>query len=425
MTKAVRGAIAALLFLSAAAAMAAPRIALVTMQPGEAYWSRFGHNAILVVEDDGRATHYNYGYFDFTEPGFLLRFLQGRMEYRLAALPADEDLSNYAEEGRGVSRQWLTLDQAAARELAGFLAWNARPENARYRYDYFTDNCSTRVRDALDRALGGTLRQQLSARSRGLSYRWEALRLGAPEPWLFLGMHAGLGPFADRPLSRWEESFVPMRLQEAVREVSLPDGRPLVAAEEQLLPHRVGLPPAERPSVLPWFAAAGFGLGTVLLVGLKGMGRALARRGDIATAGQDQPYAGAHADPRADAGAGARLRKMAAVLAALIWLFAGLGGLLLASLWAFTDHRAAWGNENVLLFTPLALPLLAAVPALWRGMPVRPWLWWTARLVVALALLAGFLKFLPWRVQDNLDWIAFWLPIHAALAFSLRRMMRP
>ena len=386
---------AALLLLSTATGAAAPRIALVTMQPGDVYWSRFGHNAILVEDPDGRRTHYNYGFFDFGEPGFLANFLRGKMEYRLAALPASGDLAGYAAEGRGVSLQWLALDGQAARELAAFLAWNARPENARYRYDYFTDNCSTRVRDALDRALGGALQRQLSGRSRGISYRWESLRLGAPEPWLMLGMHAGLGPFADRPLSRWDESFVPMRLAEALREVRLADGRPLVAGEERLVPHRTGLPPDERPWLLPWFAGGGLVLAALLL----GLGR----------------WQRARVQGRTGTG------KAIAVTAALLWLPAGLGGLLLAGLWAFTDHHAAWGNENLLLFNPLALCLLGALPALWHGRTPPRWATWAARLVLACALAAAFLKFLPWRVQDNLDWIAFWLPVHAALAFVLRR----
>ena len=355
------------------------------MQPGDVYWSRFGHNAIL-VQDGARDTFYNYGFFDFDEPGFLLRFLQGKMHYRLVALPAADDLSSYAQEGRGVTLQWLAFDDRQATELARFLEWNARPENARYRYDYFTDNCSTKVRDALDRALGGALRRQLQGRSRGMSYRWESLRLAASEPWLLLGIHAGLGPWTDRPLSRWDEGFVPMRLAEAVREVLLEDGSPLVSSEQRLLPQRLPPPASERPRLLGAFAGAGV-LAAALLLGL-----ATRHRG---------------------------WRRGATALAVALWLFASTGGWLLAGLWAFTDHHAAWRNENLLLFNPLALGLLAALPALWSGRPPAPWLRWLALLVLLAALLAGFLKFLPSQVQDNLDWIAFWLPVHAALARRL------
>ena len=381
----------AALVLAACQAVAAPRIGLVTMQPGEAYWSRFGHNAILVQHPGGPAIFYNYGYFDFEEQGFLWRFLQGKMEYLLVALPADVDLAGYRDEGRGVSLQWLALPDEAADELAAFLRWNAQPEHARYRYDYFTDNCSTKVRDALDRALGGALRRQLQGRSRGLTYRWDSLRLAAAEPWLLLGIHAGLGPWTDRPLSRWEEGFVPMRLADAVREVRLADGTPLVRSEHVLLPHRLAPVADERPRTRVAFAAAGLLLAGVMAIGL--------RRGG--------------SEP------GRALRRTATVLLGGAWLLAAAGGWLLAFLWTFTDHQAAWRNENLLLFSPLALALLASLPRLWRGEAVPRWARRTALLVFLLSLAAIFLKFLPWRLQDNVDWILFWVPVHAVAAWRL------
>ena len=184
-------------------AQAAPRIGVVTMGPGDIFWERFGHDAIVV--DDGAPggpTSYNFGFFDMAEDGFIGRFVRGEMEYMLVALPLEEDLRYYREVGRGARLQWLDLDPAQAQALAAALAENARPENARYRYDYYTDNCATRVRDAIDRALGGQLRRQLEVRSSGDTYRGESVRLASPAPWMRVGFDLGLGPFADRPLTR-------------------------------------------------------------------------------------------------------------------------------------------------------------------------------------------------------------------------------
>jgi hypothetical protein len=371
-----------------ATANPAPRIGLVTMQPGEEYWSRYGHNAILV--DDGVApTLYNYGYFDFGQPGFLTRFLRGRMLYRLMALPMERDLAGYAAEGRGAQLQWLALEPARAQELASFLAWNARPENADYRYDYFTDNCSTKVRDALDRAFGGALKRELSGRSHGYTYRDEARRLAATLPWLYFGTHLGLGPFTDRPLSLWEESFVPMRLAEALDETRI-DGRPVVQARRALLPHRLGEPPAAPPDWRIGFLLTGLATACLLLLGTRPTGA----RG---------------------------LRLGTATVIGSMWLACGLGGLGLLALWSFTDHVAAWGNENALLFNPLCLLLLAAVPSLARGTAPPRLASAAAMLVLGFAGLALFLKFLPFRIQSNGDWIALLLPIHAALAWRLTR----
>jgi hypothetical protein len=51
------------------------------------------------------------------------------------------------------------------------------------------------------------------------------------------------------------------------------------------------------------------------------------------------------------------MRRIAAASAFAMWLASGLIGIGLLALWAFTDHAAAWGNENALLFNPLCLIL--------------------------------------------------------------------
>ena len=259
-------ALSGVLALSPALA-SAPRIGVITMEPGEEFWERFGHDAIVV--DDGQSpVSYNFGFFDMGEPGFVGNFVRGRMRYYLVALPLANDLASYAAAGRGVSVQWLDLEPAQARELAAALALNSLPENARYRYDYFTDNCSTRVRDALDRALGGRLRAQLSGRSRGNTWRSESVRLAWPAKWMALGFHLGLAGAADRPLSRWEEAFIPMRLRESLRLAKGADGRPLVREEAVLLPHKLSLPPEELPR---WrVPAAVLGLAAALALTLLG-----------------------------------------------------------------------------------------------------------------------------------------------------------
>jgi hypothetical protein len=368
----------------AGAATAAPRIGLVTMEPGEIFFERFGHDAILVVDPaTGRGTSYNFGFFDPGEPGFVGNFVRGVMRYHLVALPIEDDLAYYRRVGRGVGVQWLALEPAQARALAASLAFNARPENARYRYDYFRDNCATRVRDALDHALGGDLRRQLAGRSQGNTWRSESVRLAWPAKWMGLGFSLGLSGAADRPLSRWEESFVPMRLRDALRETRRPDGRPLVLSEQQLLPHTIGLPPAEMPTWrLPALVA-----GLVLLAGSRWLGL--------------------------------RRPRLLAGLATGFWFVSGLLGAVMLYLWLGTDHWSGWGNENLLLLSPLAL---LAIPGGWRRMrgrdPGRRWpalLW----LLAGSAALAGFLEFLPFLRQENLEWVLLLLPLHLGLARAL------
>lgn len=370
---------------AADAAGSAPRIGVVTMQPGEVFFERFGHDALVVAEPGGGpAISYNFGFFDPSEPDFIGNFVRGRMMYYLVALPLDEDLAQYRDAGRGASIQWLDLPPQQARALADDLAERSRPENARYRYDYFTANCSTMVRDALDRAMGGGLRSQLAGRSRGNTYRSEAVRLASPSPWMWLGFDLGLGPWADQPLSRWQEAFVPMRLADGLREARNSQGRPLVQAEQELLPQRLAPEPGEHDRTWwPW-----------LLTGLVLAGGIFAARGH---------------------------RRALGGVALPFWLFCGVAGVLLAYLWGASEHRAAWGNRNLLLLNPLALALLPGAWQLLRGrLPGRAFgaLLWTLAGIAALSLP---LHWLSLQAQFNMQWIVLLLPVHLALALVLGR----
>ena len=361
---------------------AAPRIGVMTMQPGEIFFERFGHDAIVVVDSQsGEATSYNFGFFDMEEPGFIDRFAHGDMQYYLVALPLQQDLSYYREVGRGVKLQWLDLPGEQAQALADALVERAKPENARYRYDYFTSNCSTQVRDSLDTAMGGALKPQMVGRSRGNTFRSEAVRLVSPVPWMWLGFDIGLGPFADVPMSRWEEAYVPMRLADSLAEARNAAGRPLVQAEQVLVEHRVAPEPVEQPRRWwPWLLA-GLSLAAAIVF------------------------------------VAPRKPRLLAALALPVWLLCGVCGAVLVFLWGFTEHQAAWANRNLLLFNPLCLLLLPGAIALLRGRRSAAWFRWLLVVVALLAVSAWIIHWLPFAAQYNQSWIALLLPVHAALAY--------
>lgn len=378
--------IALLWLLGTASALAAPRIGVATMQPGEIFWERFGHDAI-VVDDPARGEpiSYNFGFFDLEEPGFFWRFMRGQMEYQLVTLPFAEDLVYYRNTGRGVSIQWLDLSDAEATQLANALIENAKPENARYRYDYFTDNCATRVRDALDDALGGLLQRQMQARSQGNTFRSEAVRLASPAGWMWLGFDVGLGPFADQPRSRWEDAFVPMHLAESLRQARRADGRPLVRNEEMLLPHRIAPEPLPAPRRWwPW-----------LLIGtaISGACWLLARSAPRRTVWVALP----------------------------LWMLCVVLGALMLFIWGFTSHRAGWANHNLLLFNPLCLLLLPGAIRLLRRRDPGPGFNHMLLIIMVGAALSLFLLWLPVQPQRNAPWIALLLPVHTTLWWLLSR----
>lgn len=381
---------ALLLAAGTAQAQDAPRISVLTFGPGEIYWQRFGHNAVL-VRDNGRALVYNYGFFDWSQDNFLLNFARGEMTYFLAVDTLARTLAQYHHEGREVIEQELDLPPEQAQRMAEFLAWNARPENAPYRYDYYLAACSTRIRDVIDDIGDGVL-QFMHERPARFSYRAQTVRLTAPDIPLMLALDLLLGPAADRPRSVWEESFVPGVLAEALRDAQRVDDTgnriPLVRAERLLVPasteRAADLPPAQPPDLRLPFAAAGLLWALLLLAAARW------------------------------------LRPLWALMAGAQLVAAGAGGLVLAFLGLATAHWAGWYNLNLLTWNPLAW---LALPAVWAALhgraPGR-----LSRTVALLLPLCAALGLAGVLWQDNLHHVLFWLPVHAALVLTVRRRSR-
>jgi hypothetical protein len=106
---------------------------LVTYGPGEIYWQRFGHNAIWIRDQQLGLDHaFNFGFFDFEQEDFFLRFLQGRMLYFSAARPAREEFSSYINENRSIRAQRLDLSPEQKLKLIDFLLEEIQPEHRDY-----------------------------------------------------------------------------------------------------------------------------------------------------------------------------------------------------------------------------------------------------------------------------------------------------
>lgn len=365
---------------------------LLTIAPGDIYWQRFGHNAIVLRDrmDPARVVAVNYGIFDFGEKNFLLNFLRGRMHYFAVAGDPAPDVEAYARAGRGMDMQWLNLSPRQIALLRARLERDTSAAHARYRYDYFTRNCSTRVRDALDVALGGAIERSATTRSRGWTFRQHSLRLARPDLPLALGIHLGLARYTDRPLTLWQEAFVPQRLADALSDLQV-DGKPAVARTEVLAKHRIGLPNPQ-PPVWRWaFVAAGVAL-AVLLWSLHGAN-------------------------------GRAAQRAFGWLRACLLASCGLIGFGLLALWFGTDHVAAHRNLNILVLSPLCLPWLLAIRSgntFWRRVG-------QASVVGVLASLALALWFAFTNVllQDFADWLLLLAPALLVLARAERTRSLP
>ena len=377
-------------------------VTLLTMGVGEQVWEMFGHNALWFHLERAPSLGgpvdvvYNWGIFDSRQPHFILHFLQKRMFYSMGGYPLEETLIDYRQLDRAVWAQELDLTNAQKAALRDFVIWNSQPENRNYWYDYYLDNCSTRVRDALDRVLGGVIRATFSGRKTNNSYRSETLRLTQREKLLAAGIDLGLGRPADRQLSAYEEMFLPMRLRDYIRELRVDDGhggtRPLVKSERMLL----GTVTHPEPTAPPQWFGAYLTIGLVLgaIFGIVGWRAARGNAGSRISAG----------------------------VLFTIWAFGvGILGMILALLWGATDHHFAYRNENLLLFNPLWLVLAVFAPMT----AVKGRLSRTTRgltfLVVGLGLLALLMHLIGLSRQANGAVIAFALPPMLALAWAVHR----
>lgn len=352
---------------------------LLTFGPGTHPFFKFGHNAIWIADRLERTNEvYNWGTFNFDSFWLIPQFLLGRFEYWLSVDDIGFTVASYRAENRSVTAQELSLSGEQKLQLIAALAKNAEPENRKYRYDYYGDNCSTRPRDVLDRVLGGALRE-VSRAPAPMTFRQHTLRLTSDLLWEYVGLDLLMGDFIDKPITEWQEMFLPAKLQAIVRRVTLADGSPLVRSERVLVPTTMKPPPDVPPGWIPYFVVAGWMLGAAVWL----MGQ-----------------------------------RSALVPVAMAVVLATLGSIFLA-LWLGTDHFVAYGNENLFICSPL---LWLLVPALARQRES------TRSLKVAQAVLVsvvlGFgLKALPWFDQDS--WRVFFLFAPTAIALSLLTMRLP
>lgn len=210
------------------------RVSLITFYPGSELFEVYGHSELRVSTAD-TDLFFNYGVFDFHSPNFVYRFAAGQTDYKCVAVPGYYALGGYS--GRKMVEQELNITQEQAKAVRDMLLLNAMPENATYRYKYFSDNCATRPRDIIEKAVGGSLRYP--AMTDTLTFRQILTRYDKNYAWERFGIDMALGGAADTVVTYRQQMFIPMVLMKAVAGATIErDGKrvPLVKAERVLMP---------------------------------------------------------------------------------------------------------------------------------------------------------------------------------------------
>ncbi len=215
-------------------------ISLLTCRRGDDIYNMYGHTAIRITDPAVRMDQvYNYGVFSFSEPGFLMKFLRGKLLYRLEKGSYQRFSKNYipserygVAKGRSIIAQSLNLTTEEKNKIYQALETNCLPANKSYYYDFFFDNCSTRCRDLFRNELPG-LAYPTEAEH---PHTFRTLLDEYTDVWPFtdLGQDLIVGSVADQIAGVEGEMFLPEFLQSVLDRTTL-NHKPFVKETKLLL----------------------------------------------------------------------------------------------------------------------------------------------------------------------------------------------
>jgi hypothetical protein len=308
-------------FLISLSAFARPdsshlRVSLLTCGTGPESWQTFGHTAIRII-DSSRGTDmaYNYGTFAFDDD-FVTKFMRGKLLYYLSYYPYEAFLDEYVDEKRSVYEQELLLPGDKKLALQEFLHDNAKEENRYYKYDFFFDNCATRIRDIFPKSLGASFQYgETPAATERISFRDIINQYYYAKHWERIGVNVLLGSRIDAVMTNKDMMFLPDFLSDGIGKANV-NGKPIAGEKKQILDGSPHLPAGlNGPFVVM------LGICILTLAGL------MVRQ----------------------------LKPLGSIMTFLVLFISGILGCLMLVMWFATDHQGCDNNLNILWALPTNL----------------------------------------------------------------------
>jgi small basic protein len=290
-------------------------ISLWTVEPGNELYSIFGHSALQVRDEGTRINKvYNYGTFEFDNPNFYSQFVQGKLPYYLNIEAYRQFEYGNLYDRRTMTEQVLNLDNTERQRLFQLLETNSEEQNKYYRYEFFYDNCATRIRDIIQAGCYETLNWDSSHVDKKVTMRHLLHEHLKPQPWAQFGIDLVLGARCDKKPTPDEYQFLPKYLHDVVGKTKKQDGTPLVSKTQ------VVKPPKPKENDLPHpYSSPLVVMSIIAIIGILSMFHVGFRR----------------------------------IFDWMFWISLFLVGLLMAGLWFFTDHQATKVNLNLIWAFPL------------------------------------------------------------------------
>ena len=375
-------------------------IKIVTIGPGDDLTTWWGHTGVVVENKKSDISRfYNYGLYSFEQKNFFTNFAMGRLIFWVGSWDTEAALAYYVSLNREIRIQILDLSPEKLTEIATLLAINILPENREYLYDHYRDNCSTRVRDLLDKVLNGQIYSQTQIPStmtfRDLTRRCTDQHFMVD--WLLMFL---MNDSIDKEIRRWDEMFLPEELERNLDELTYKDDsgftRKLVerhytyyhAKDRRALPE--GVPVHWPMGLVIGFISAG--ISVVLALGYKRQIKSM--------------------------------RQLFGIFHIMIGIVYGIPGLALFFMSFFTDHVVTYHNENLLLANPFTfLLIIFGIGILVNSSFCIKWskmLWY---FLCGLNMILLVLKIFPAFDQHNWLSIAMIVPLNFAMAYSWNMIM--
>ena len=313
-------------------------LSILTMGPGDDLNDSFGHSAFRVKDTTQNIdVVYNYGVYDFNTPNFYLKFAQGKLLYNLDRNNFTPFYNYYSKQNRWIKEQVLNLNPSEKKDLFNFLQNNFKPENRTYKYDFFFDNCATKIRDVMATVLKEKISYQDGFESNSYTFRELIQKNVDWNTWGSFGMDIAIGAVVDRKATYWEYQFLPEYVFKATDKAKLNRGQEDISLVKKTINLFINSPEENKSNFFtsPLFI---MGLLAFIILGItyKDFKNKIRSRWlDIS-----------------------------------IYSITGIIGVLLLLLWFATDHYTTHNNYNLLWAFPLSLFFVLAIS---KKNP-KPWL---------------------------------------------------
>ncbi|WP_100611995.1 lipoprotein N-acyltransferase Lnb domain-containing protein [Confluentibacter lentus] len=289
-------------------------ISVLTVGPGASLNDSFGHNGFRIKDMvKGTDLVFNYGVYDFTAPNFYLKFAQGKLNYLIGVDYYEDFFNSYVLQNRTIEEQVLNLSQSEKQKLFDYLINNYKPENRRYLYDFFYDNCATKIKDVTNITLNNTIQFKEPNNFKQQTFRELIHSNLNRNSWGCFGIDLALGSVIDRKASPEEHMFLPKYIHSFFKNATIKKtGEPLVK-ESKVLYKKMDKPESSNFLTSPLFVFGIMGL-LILFITYKDF----------------------------------KNKKQSVWLDVTLFSITGLIGIVILLLWFATDHTGTHQNYNLL-----------------------------------------------------------------------------